>query len=459
MTTIFAPSALLSEGWADNVLIEVDKDGWIVGLDSFKTPPQDGAAEIVAGPLVPGIPNAHSHAFQRAMAGLAERTSGKKDTFWNWRETMYRFVDRIEPEDMSALATQLYVEMLKSGYTSVAEFHYVHHQKDGSHYSDRAIMSRSLIQAALEAGIAITHMPSLYAYGGYGAQPAAEGQKRFLNDTAGILRIIEELYGEYRSTAQVTIGFAPHSLRAVSPEMLTESLSAVRKLLPEAPVHMLVAAQQTEVDNCIAWSGSRPVDWLLKNVAVDTNWTFVHATHVDESEVHAMASAGVAAALCPTTEANLGDGIFPLKDYFHQNGVFSIGSGSHVSVNMFEELRWLEYGQRLMHHERTLIGTQDIPSVGATLYDHASRGGARAVGRRTGKIEIGHRADFLVLDPESPALIGKVRDHIFDAAVFAAAENPVRDVMVGGRWVVRERHHRREEQILQNYKKVLKKLQ
>lgn len=459
MTTLFAPSALLAEGWADNVLIEVDKDGWIVGIDSFKSQPTDPSTEILKGPLVPGVSNAHSHAFQRAMAGLAERTSGKKDTFWNWRETMYRFVDRIDPEDMTALASQLYVDMLKAGYTGVAEFHYVHHQKDGTPYADRAIMSRSLIQAALETGIAITHMPSLYAYGGYGAEPATDGQKRFLNDTAGIMRIIEEIYGEYRATQQVTIGFAPHSLRAVSPEMLKESVGAVRDLLKDAPIHILVAAQQAEVDNCLKWSGLRPVEWLLLNAPVDEHWTLVHATHVNDSEMRAMHRARVVAALCPTTEANLGDGVFPLNRYFKHGGAFAIGSGSHISVNMFEELRWLEYGQRLLHHERTLIGTQEIPSVGATLYDHACHDGARAMGRRTGKIEIGHRADFVVLDPEAPALIGKLRDHVFDAAIFAASENPVRDVMSGGRWVVRDHHHKREEQVLQNYKKVLKKLQ
>jgi len=456
MTTLFAPTALLPEGWADNVLIECDKDGWIVGVDSFKAVPESGTeTEIIAGPLVPGMSNVHSHAFQRAMAGLTERASGKKDNFWSWRETMYRFLSGIEPEDMEALAAQVYVEMLKAGYTSVGEFHYLHHQKDGSPYNDRAIMSRQVIKAALETGIAITHMPVLYAYGGFGEQPPTEGQKRFINTVPELLKIIEALHKDYQNTPQVTVGFAHHSLRAVSPEMLREGTRAVRKLLRQAPIHIHAAEQTGEVESCLAWSKQRPVEWLLENGNVDELWTFIHCTHVSESETAALAASGVVAGLCPTTEANLGDGIFPLVDFFNAGGTFGIGSDSHISLSVVEELRWLEYVQRLQRRERTLIKQAENPSVGAVLFEQALSGGARSLGRKAGKIEIGHRADFLVLDQDLPCMTGKVRDHILDTAIFAANENPVKDVMAGGRWVIRGRRHKREEHILDRYRQVM----
>lgn len=460
MTTIFAKTALLPDGWADNVLIECDKDGWIVGVDAFKTQaPAAGEADFVKGPLVPGMPNIHSHAFQRAIAGLTERASGKKDTFWSWRETMYRFLAQIEPEDMEALAAQVYVEMLKAGYTSVGEFHYIHHDRAGKPYHDRACMSQAVIGAALETGIAVTHLPSLYAYGGFGEKPPAEGQKRFLNTVPQLVRIVEELHGEFRNAPQVTVGFAHHSLRAVSPEMLREGTAAVRALLPDCPIHIHAAEQMAEVEGCLEWSGKRPVEWLLENGNVDENWCFIHCTHLSEAEISALARSGVVAGLCPTTEANLGDGIFPLVDYFNAGGSFAVGSDSHITISVTEELRWLEYTQRLVRRERTLLKSAEIPSVGAMLFEKTLSGGARALGRKAGRIEIGCRADFLVLDDAIPVMTGKLRDHILDAAVFAASENPVRDVMAGGRWVVQNRRHRREEHILEKYRKTLEKFE
>lgn len=458
MTTLFAPTALLPDGWADNVLIEYDKEGWIVGIDSFKTTPHAGkGVEVAAGPLVPGMPNVHSHAFQRAMAGLTERGSGKKDNFWSWRDTMYRFLSCIEPEDMEALAAQVYVEMLKAGYTTVGEFHYIHHQTGGAPYRDRSILSKQVIKAALETGIGITHMPVLYAYGGFGSQPPTEGQKRFINTVPELMKIIEALQEDYGHTPQVTIGFAHHSLRAVSPEMLREGTAAVRKLLPNCPIHIHAAEQKKEVEECLAWSGQYPVEWLLENGNVDENWTFVHCTHMTDSEIGMLARSGVVTGLCPTTEANLGDGVFPMMKYFNAGGIFAIGSDSHISVNVMEELRWLEYVQRLMLRERTLIKQAENPSVGAVLFEKALSGGAQSLGRKIGKIEIGYRADFLVLDENLPCMTGKLRDHILDAAVFASSENPVKDVMVGGRWVIRDRHHKREGHILEHYRKTIKK--
>jgi formimidoylglutamate deiminase len=457
MTTLFAPTALLPDGWADNVLIVIDKDGWIVGVDSFKTAAPSAEAEIVTGPLIPGMSNIHSHAFQRAMAGMAERASGKKDTFWSWRDTMYRFLDFIEPDDMEALAAQVFVEMLKAGYTSVGEFHYVHHDRNGQPYNDRAVMSRQVINGALETGIAITHMPALYAYGGFGEKIPAEGQKRFLNTVPQLIRMIEELHGEFRSVPQVTLGLAHHSLRAVSPAMLAEGTRAFRSLLPDGPIHIHAAEQMGEVEGCLEWSKKRPVEWLLDH-GIDEKWCVVHATHITDAEILGLAKSGAVAGLCPTTEANLGDGIFPLVKYFNEGGAFAIGSDSHISVSPWEELRWLEYVQRLIYRERTLIKDHEIPSTGATLFDRALKGGAQALGRKAGKIEIGHRADFLVIDPEPAYMTGKLRDHILDAAIFASSNSPVRDVMAGGRWVVKNRHHKREEVVLEKFRKVMEKV-
>lgn len=459
MTTLFAPTALLPDGWAENVLIEYDKDGWIVGVDSFKTPPAGNAdLDVAQGPLVPGMPNIHSHAFQRAMAGMTERASGKKDNFWGWRETMYRFLSHIEPEDMEALAAQIFVEMLKAGYTTVGEFHYIHHQKDGKPYADPALMSHQIIKAALETGIAITHLPSLYAYGGFGEKPAAEGQKRFLNTVPQMMKIVENLHSSYKQTPQVTIGFAHHSLRAVSPEMLREGTRAVRALIPDAPIHIHAAEQMGEVEACIGWSEKRPVEWLLENGNVDDKWCFVHCTHVTDSEIAGLARAGVVVGLCPTTEANLGDGIFPLVEYFNAGGSFAIGSDSNITVSVTEELRWLEYIQRLIRRERTLLKTAEIPSVGAMLFEKTLTGGAQALGRKAGRIETGYRADMLVLDSALPCMTGRVRDHILDSAIFASAENPIRDVMAGGKWVVKNRRHKREDQTLENFRRTLRKL-
>lgn len=459
MTTLFAPTALLPDGWADNVLIECDKDGWIIGVDTFKTvaPDDNRAVEVVNGPLLPGMPNVHSHAFQRAMAGLTERGSGKKDNFWSWRDTMYRFLDAIEPEDMEALAAQAYVEMLKAGFTTVGEFHYVHHQRGGRPYADRAAMSRQVIKAALETGIAITHMPVLYAHAGFGGQPPADGQKRFINTVPELMKIVEDLHAEYKTAPQVTIGFAHHSLRAVSPEMLREGTRAVQALLPDAPIHIHVAEQVAEVEKCLEWSGKRPVEWMLENANVDANWTFVHCTHMTPEETVNLARSGVVAGLCPTTEANLGDGIFPLAEYFEAGGRFAIGSDSHISINLMEELRWLEYVQRLVRRERTIIKSVDNPSVGAVLYEEALFGGAASMGRKIGRIAPGCRADFIVLDENRAVMSGKLRDHILDTAIFATNDNPVKDVMVGGRWVVKDRHHKREEALRARYQETLKK--
>jgi formimidoylglutamate deiminase len=460
---LFADRALLPDGWRRNVRIEIAGDGYLSAVLPDAAP---AGAPHAGGPVIPGMPNLHSHAFQRAMAGLAERVrvdaeagpeAGREDdSFWTWREVMYGFVRRLGPDEVEAIAAQLYVEMLKAGYTAVGEFHYLHHDPEGRPYADRAEMSRRIIAAAMRSGIGLTHLPVLYAHGGFGSQPAGEGQRRFVNGPEDFLSILEALHQDLRDDPQVHLGIAPHSLRAVTPEELAAVLAGLDRLDPLAPVHVHVAEQQREVRECIEWSGLRPVEWLVRSQDIGPRWCLVHATHVTEEEALALARSGAVVGLCPTTEANLGDGVFPAEAYLAAGGLFGIGSDSHISVSPIEELRWLEYAQRLTQRRRNLLaGGAEAPSVGARLYRGALDGGARALGRPIGRLAPGYRADLLVLDADRPALIGRDDDLLLDALVFAGNENPVADVMVGGRWLVRDGRHFEEEQILAGYRAAL----
>jgi len=425
-------------------------------LDDVTPDSPAGAAPRAEGPVLPGMPNLHSHAFQRAMAGLAERAGPGEDSFWTWREVMYRFLRRLTPEQVEAVAAQLYVELLKAGYTAVGEFHYLHHDPQGRPYDDLAEMSRRILGAARHAGIGLTHLPVLYGFGGFGGQRAGAGQRRFLNEPERLLRLIEAVLEEVRGDPQFRVGIAPHSLRAVTPETLRAALDGLDTLDDGAPVHIHVAEQQQEVRDCIDWSGQRPVEWLLTHVKPGPRWCLVHATRMTDQETEGLAGSGAVAGLCPTTEANLGDGVFPAPDYLARGGAFGIGSDSHISLSPIEELRWLEYGQRLTHRRRSLLtGGAADPSVGSALYRGALAGGARALGRPVGSLAPGCRADLVVLDGGCPALLGKPDELLLDALIFAGNENPVRDVMVGGRWLVRERHHAEEAGILARYKATL----
>lgn len=449
-TKLFAEHALLPDGWAQNVLFEIAPDGNLIAVTANADP---GTAQSCKGPVLPGMPNLHSHAFQRAMAGLAERAGPGDDSFWTWREVMYGFVGRLTPDQVRAIAAQLYVEMLKRGYTAVGEFHYLHHDPDGQPYADLAEMSRQTIAAAQATGIGITQLPVLYGYGNFGGQAAGAGQRRFINDPKQYLKIVESLLRDHGDDPQVRIGMAPHSLRAVTKESLRESLDGLDALDPTAPIHIHIAEQQKEVHDCLEWCGRRPVEWLLQNLQPDARWCLIHATHMTEGETAELARSGAVAGLCPTTEANLGDGLYPAVNYIRENGVFGIGSDSHISVSPVEELRWLEYGQRLAYQRRNLLaGDQTRPSVGAALYESALAGGAQALGRSIGKLAPNHRADLVVLDSECPALIGKRGDRLLDAMIFAGNENPLRDVMVGGDWVVQDGHHKDEATVFAAYK-------
>ncbi|PJI46632.1 MAG: formimidoylglutamate deiminase [Pseudomonas sp.] len=452
MSALFAESALLPSGWARNVRFEIDADGLFTAI----TPDASAeGAERVSGPLLAGMPNLHSHAFQRAMAGLAEVAGNPKDSFWTWRDLMYRLVGRLSPEQVGIIARQLYIEMLKAGYTGVAEFHYVHHDVNGQPYANPAELALRVSQAATDAGIGLTLLPVLYSHAGFGGQAPSEGQRRFINSTEQYLKLIDGLRAHLATQPQQSLGLCFHSLRAVTPQQIAEVLGADAS---GCPVHIHIAEQQKEVDDCLAWSGRRPLQWLYENVAVDERWCLVHATHAQADEVTAMARSGAVAGLCLTTEANLGDGLFPAVDYLAQHGRFGIGSDSHVSLSVVEELRWLEYGQRLRDQRRNRLYGQDQPMVGRTLFDAALAGGSQALGQPTGELAVGKRADLLVLDGSDPYLQTARGDAILNRWLFAGGDRQVRDVMVAGQWRVRGGRHALEEQSAREFAGVLREL-
>jgi formimidoylglutamate deiminase len=451
---LFAARALLPDGWASDVLLEIDATGTLTGVLPAASA---GAAERAAGPVLPGMPNLHSHAFQRAMAGLAERRGAAgRDSFWTWRETMYRFVARIEPDDAEAIAALLYVELLEAGYTSVAEFQYVHNARGGAPYADPAEMSRAHVRAARAAGIALTLLPVLYAHGGFGGAPLGPAQARFAGTPESLLDIVRRLRAE--ADPDLRIGAAAHSLRAVTPDELAALVAGITALDPTAPIHVHTAEQVKEVDDCRAWSGQAPVAWLLDHAAPDERWCLVHCTHLEDGELARLAASGAVVGLCPTTEANLGDGIFRALEFASAGGRWGIGSDSHVSRDPAEELRLLEYAQRLTRRERNVLASPERASVGGTLWDAAARGGAQALGRSAGVLAPGARADFVVLDGNHVDLAGREGDATLGALVFGGGRGVVHDVMVGGRWVVREGRHPAREEVAARYRKRVERL-
>jgi formimidoylglutamate deiminase len=447
---LFARHALLPDGWREDVLLEWDACGDLISvLDGAEAPAGAERADYV----LPGMVNLHSHAFQRAMAGLAERAGSSEDSFWTWRELMYGFAGRITPEQLEAVASQLYVECLRYGYTSICEFHYLQRDTDGAFYANPAEMALRIAAAGQTSGMGVTLLPVMYSYAGFGEQALKPAQRRFRTDPEAVLRIVDAL--EAQRGPQLEVGAAPHSLRAASAGQLREladSLPAGR------PLHIHIAEQQLEVQQCLEATGARPVDYLMQQVEVDQRWCLVHATHLSDGETAALAASGACAGLCPTTEANLGDGLFPLTPYIAAGGVFGIGSDSHVSQSPVEELRWLEYGQRLVRQQRNIAVDDECRDVGTFLWRQALQGGAQASGRAVGRLEAGRRADLLVLDSTHANLDGVDSHELLGRFLFCGNDNLVRDVLAGGRWVVRGGRHLEQDAVARRYTQAVRAL-
>lgn len=435
-------TALLAEGWAERVRMTAE-GGRIVGIAVDAEPEADDERHGVA---LPGIANLHSHAFQRGMAGMAERRGPDGDSFWTWRELMYRFANRIGPEELEAIAALAFVEMVEAGFVAVGEFHYVHHDRDGAPFADPAEMGARLAAAAAETGIGLTLLPVLYMASGFGGVAPRPEQRRFVHDIEGYARLVE---ASRRALAgsDARVGVAPHSLRAVTPE----GLAAAVAIAGDAPIHIHIAEQTGEVDDCLRHTGRRPVEWLLANAPVDPRWCLVHATHVTPAELGAIARSGAVTGLCPITEANLGDGIFPAADLLAAGGAFGVGSDSNLLIDLAQELRSLEYSQRLARRERNLLSSVSSPSTGRTLFEAAGKGGAQALGLGAHGLAPGGRADFLTLDRAHPTLAGRAGDALLDAFVFADSRGMIHGVWRGGRQWVRAGRHVARDAVVRRY--------
>ncbi|MCA1492496.1 formimidoylglutamate deiminase [Sinorhizobium alkalisoli] len=449
---LFAERALLPTGWAENVAVSIGDDGRLAAIEPNQA--SDAADERVVGPLLPAMANLHSHAFQRAMAGLAEVAGAGDDSFWTWREEMYRTVGLVNPDDVEAIAAKLYVEMLKGGFGRVVEFHYLHHGADGTPYANPAEMSLRILTAAQATGIGLTHLPVFYAHANFGGAAPNPGQRPFLHDPDRFLALIDRLVPAARQDG-AELGYAIHSLRAATPAEMRAILDAAPV---SGPIHIHVAEQIREVEDCLAWSGRRPVEWLLDEMPVDERWCAIHATHMTVEETGRLAKSGAVAGLCPATEANLGDGIFPAVDYLAAGGRLGIGTDSHVATSVSDELRLLEYGQRLRDRRRNRLAAGPGASVGRTIFDAALAGGAQAAGIDPRGLTVGARADLVVLDGANPYIAAASGNQILDRWFFALGGEAVRDVMVGGQWKIRNGRHDREEHIDRAFARVLNKL-
>lgn len=446
MAGLWFEAALLPGGWATDVRIDV-ADGAISSLETGVSAAPDDERHTVA---LPGLPNLHSHAFQRAMAGLAETGHGEsRDDFWNWRDVMYRLVADLTPDDLEAIAAMAFVEMLESGFTRVGEFHYLHHQPSGEPYADAAEMAAALASASADTGIALSLLPVFYAHADFGGLPLNSGQRRFASDLDGYARLLDRCRQIVGGLDGGILGMAPHSLRAATHEELVRLLA----LAPSGPVHIHVAEQCREVDACLAWSGQRPVAWLLDHMPVDARWCLVHATHVDAPELAGIAASGAVVGLCPITEANLGDGLFPAVDFLRAGGRLGVGSDSNVRIDAAEELRLLEYGQRLTLQRRNVL-LQPGRSTGRTLYDAALAGGGQALGTEAAGLVAGASADIVAISADD---LPSIDDRSIDRWLFSRGHGAIASVWRAGRRVVSEGRHLRRGQVMQRYRDVIRR--
>ncbi|MDG1734027.1 MAG: formimidoylglutamate deiminase [Thalassotalea sp.] len=453
MMKLFAKNILLATGWQQDKTLHI-VDGVIKNI----TDGQDGDAYVAKGSVIPGMINCHSHAFQRGFAGFSEQGSESQDSFWTWRKIMYQFLDNITVEQAQIIAQQLYIEMLQAGYTRVAEFHYLHHDKDGGNHQQLAQMASAIFNAAKHSGIGLTMLPVMYRFSGFGPEQPNAGQKRFINSIAQFNQLVSDCHALSTEQENSNVGIAPHSLRAVDKESLLAAVEHVRSLDAKAPIHIHISEQQKEVDDCLEHYGKRPVQWLLENANLDENWCLIHATHIDEDEIAGIIASKAVAGICPTTEANLGDGIFPTTEFMAQGGKVAIGSDSHISVSAIEELRLLEYAQRLIKQQRAILATSATLSVGQNLWQHTANAGALTTNSNTGELAIGKQADLLVLDESKTRLFANDNKFLLDSVMFASQSNPIKDVMVNGHWVVSDYKHAEQETVADKFAKVLKQL-
>ncbi len=446
MTTLWSPMALLPHGWANNVAVEIDNTGRIASVTTNQ--PEKGQR---TGPLVPAPVNVHSHAFQRAMAGLTEyRGPEGQDSFWSWRRLMYRFLDRLTPDHVQAIAALVQMEMLEAGYATNAEFHYLHHAPGGQPYTILTEMADRIIAASDQSGIGLTILPVLYRFGGCDGRALTTGQDRFGNTPDQFAQLIEDLNQNVANHPDANLGIAPHSLRAIAPE----DLKTVSDIAQNSPIHMHIAEQQAEVDEVQSALGARPVEWLLANADITDQWCLIHCTQMQPHETKGLAQAGAVAGLCPITESSLGDGIFDGVNWMNHDGHIAIGSDSNIRISLSEELRTLEYSQRLRDHSRAALATANH-STGRSLFEAACTGGAKAAGRATGQIAPGLWADLLALDGEHIDLLGQTGDSLLDSYIFAGSDRMVRDVWSAGRHMVQNGRHIARDSIVQAYRKAI----
>jgi len=449
LPVLHAARALTPEGWKSDVRVTID--GGAIAAVQTDAPAREGDERHAI--MAPAAANLHSHAFQRAMAGLAEARGEETDTFWTWRETMYRFALLMSPEDVEAVAAQLYVEMLEAGFAAVAEFHYLHNAPDGSPYDQRAEMASRILSAAGRAGIGMTLMPVFYAHSTFGGAPPRPEQRRFVTDLESFERLLDACRGIIKRDAGEAIGIAPHSLRAVTPEELAELIP----LAGDGPIHIHAAEQIEEVEDCVASLGARPVRWLIDHAGVDARWCLVHATHMDEDETRGLARSGAVAGLCPVTEANLGDGIFNAADYLREGGRYGVGTDSNVSIGAAQELRQLEYAQRLRERARNVCASPGA-SCGRTMLEAIWAGGAQALKRNSGKLAPGAAADILTFRADHPTLAGKADDQVLDAWIFSVGNPLVDCVWSSGLKVVADGRHVFKDEIAAQFVKTMREL-
>lgn len=450
MSRLHFASALLPSGWANDVQVVITA-GAIAAVTPGVAPTAGDERHAIA---LPGLASLHSHAFQRGMAGLAELRGDSTDTFWTWRETMYRFALAMTPDDVAAVATLLYVEMLEQGFTRVGEFHYLHHDRDGSHYADPAEMAARIAEAAEASSIGLTLLPSFYAHGSFGGAAPHDGQRRFICSVDQFTKLMAASRKAIANLPGANVGIAPHSLRAVAPD----ELAAIIPLADGGPVHIHAAEQVKEVEDCLAWSGRRPVQWLLEHVPLDQRWCLIHATHTTSEEVSAFAKTGAVAGLCPMTEASLGDGIFPAREFLDAGGLFGVGTDSNVLVGVADELRQLEYGQRLKHRARNVLSGGAGHSTGRTLFDDALAGGGRALAQPIAGLTPGARADIVTLDIAHSSLAGRARDAVIDGWIFAAGSGAIDCVWAGGNKVVESGRHQLRQAARERFNATVRRL-